>query len=568
MPERSAKHRVRGSGRPAAPLAAADGSPGVAEAKPRARPRYGRWRAASLVAVYVLMAAHFVHWRLAGTTLAPLELNEVMYTFEAGIVTAGFLFMALAVLSVLLFGRFFCSWGCHILALEDLCAWLLARIGIRPRPIRSRVLLLVPPAALVYMFIWPQVLRLIEGRRAPAWRIMSPDDPWGSFLTTEFTRNLPGPFIALLTFFICGFLIVYLLGSRSFCRYVCPYGAAFALADRFAPGRIIRVGAGCEGCGACTAACKSNILVHEEIRVYGKVVSPDCLKDLDCVAACPHESLRWGLATPALFQSWNKRGRRPRRWDASLGEELFIAMVFLAGVLILRGLYDAVPFLLALGCAAVLSWMAVISQRLARQARVDLGRVALRRRGRLTGCGRLFAGLAAATLVFLSHSAFIRWHEWRGQAAFEQLREATMRRDAASTTASAAAVIHHLGVCDHFGLVRSTLLDQRLAGAHEWSDDPLGAEPHLRRLIAARPDDIEPRLRLASLLIAAGRVDEAAETLAALDRIVDASGRAIDVRMRQRVQTAHATLARRFQEQGRDAEAAREFDKAGPRARP
>lgn len=568
MPERSAKHRVRGSGRPAAPLAAADGPPGVAEAKPRARPRYGRWRAASLVAVYVLMAAHFVHWRLAGTTLAPLELNEVMYTFEAGIVTAGFLFMALAVLSVLLFGRFFCSWGCHILALEDLCAWLLARIGIRPRPIRSRVLLLVPPAALVYMFIWPQVLRLIEGRRAPAWRIMSPDDPWGSFLTTEFTRNLPGPFIALLTFFICGFLIVYLLGSRSFCRYVCPYGAAFALADRFAPGRIIRVGAGCEGCGACTAACKSNILVHEEIRVYGKVVSPDCLKDLDCVAACPHESLRWGLATPALFQSWNKRGRRPRRWDASLGEELFIAMVFLAGVLILRGLYDAVPFLLALGCAAVLSWMAVISQRLARQARVDLGRVALRRRGRLTGCGRVFAGLAAATLVFLSHSAFIRWHEWRGQAAFEQLRSATMRRDGAATAAAADSVIHHLDLCDRYGLVRSTLLSQRLAGAHEWSDDPLGAEPHLRRLIAARPDDIEPRLRLASLLIAAGRVDEAAETLAALDRIVDASGRAIDVRMRQRVQTAHATLARRFQEQGRDAEAAREFDKAGPRARP
>jgi hypothetical protein len=45
------------------------------------------------------MAVHIVHWRIAGKTLAPLELNEVMYTFELGIVTAGFLFMAAVLLS-------------------------------------------------------------------------------------------------------------------------------------------------------------------------------------------------------------------------------------------------------------------------------------------------------------------------------------------------------------------------------------------------------------------------------------------------------------------------------------
>ncbi len=535
---------------------------------PPPRPRYGRWRATSLIAVYALMAAHFIHWRLAGTTLAPLELNEVMYTFEAGIVTAGFIFMALAILSVLFFGRFFCSWGCHILALEDLCAWLLGRIGIRPRPIRSRALLLVPPAAVAYMFVWPQAARLIDGRPAPAWRIMSPDDPWGSFLTTDFTRNLPGPFIALLTFLVCGFLIVYLLGSRSFCKYVCPYGAVFALADRFAPGRIVRVGAGCEGCGACTAACKSNILVHEEIRVFGKVVSPDCLKDLDCVAACPHESLRWGLATPALFQSWRKQHRRPRRWDVSLREELLIAVVFVASLLILRGLYDAVPFLLALGLAAVLAWGGVLTVRLMRQAQVDLGPVALRSRGRLTVCGRLFVLIAAATFAFMSHSAFIRWHEWRGQAAFEQLRLATTRRDATQTAAASGAVIHHLGLCDRYGLFHSALLDQRLASAHEWSEDPLGAEPHLRRLIAGRPHDVEPRLRLASLLIVANRLNESGEILAALDRLVRSSGNAIDARTRQRVQAAQANLARLLDRREKHGEAASEFELTPSRARP
>ena len=78
------------------------------------------------------MVAHIVHWKLAGRTLAPLELNEVMHTLELGIVTAGFILMALLVLATFVFGRFFCSWGCHILALEDASTWLLEKVGIRP----------------------------------------------------------------------------------------------------------------------------------------------------------------------------------------------------------------------------------------------------------------------------------------------------------------------------------------------------------------------------------------------------------------------------------------------------
>lgn len=111
--------------------------------------------------VYVLMTLHWAHWHFTGKSLAPLELNEVMHTLELGIITAGFLFMCLATLSVLIFGRFFCSWGCHILALEDGSAWLLGRIGIRPKLIRSRVLLLVPAGAMGYMFLWPQAKRFV-----------------------------------------------------------------------------------------------------------------------------------------------------------------------------------------------------------------------------------------------------------------------------------------------------------------------------------------------------------------------------------------------------------------------
>ena len=119
----------------------------------RERRDYARWRAAALLLVYVLMAVHVTHWAIAGKTLAPLELNEVMYTFELGIVTAGFLFMAAVTLATLVVGRFFCSWGCHILALQDLCHWVLGKLHIRPRPIRSRALLWIPVVAALYMFV-------------------------------------------------------------------------------------------------------------------------------------------------------------------------------------------------------------------------------------------------------------------------------------------------------------------------------------------------------------------------------------------------------------------------------
>src|SRR6185369_6849893 len=92
--------------------------------------KYTRWRTYSLLSVYLLMGLHIAHWKIAGSTLAPLEFNEVLYTVHLGIITAGFIFMGMTVIGSLIFGRFFCSWACHILALQDFSVWLLDKIKI------------------------------------------------------------------------------------------------------------------------------------------------------------------------------------------------------------------------------------------------------------------------------------------------------------------------------------------------------------------------------------------------------------------------------------------------------
>ena len=113
--------------------------PHVADCGPRRPSRRSRWRALSLVLVYVAAAIHIAQWKLTGKTLSPVEPSEAMQTLGVqALVNAGFVLFVLLILSTLVFGRFFCGWGCHIVALQDMCTWLLRKAGIPSKPFRSR----------------------------------------------------------------------------------------------------------------------------------------------------------------------------------------------------------------------------------------------------------------------------------------------------------------------------------------------------------------------------------------------------------------------------------------------
>ena len=105
------------------------------------------------------MVAHIIQWRIMGKTISPIEPSETMHTLQRGAINAGFIFFSLAILATLIFGRFVCGWGCHILALQDFCGWLLKKIGLTPKPFRSRLLVYVPLIGALYMFVWPTAYR-------------------------------------------------------------------------------------------------------------------------------------------------------------------------------------------------------------------------------------------------------------------------------------------------------------------------------------------------------------------------------------------------------------------------
>lgn len=469
-----------------------------------------RWRAVALIAVHLLAAAHFVHWRLAGRTLAPVEPSEMFDTLHLGVVTVGFLFMAGVVVATACFGRFFCGWGCHVLALQDLSAWLLAKLRVPVRPIRSRTLVWAPLAVAVYLLAWPQVERLARGESLPELRIVSDRDEWTSLVTDDLLRSFPGPAMTVVTFVVCGFAIVYFLGSRSFCAYACPYGAVFAAVDRVSPLRVVAGPGACSDCGLCTAGCKSSVRVIEEVRRHGTVIDSSCFKDLDCVSACPTGAIQLGWTTPPALLGRATRAKKP--YDFTRGEEAILAGAFAVTLAITRGLYDSVSLLLALALSAIVAYGAVIGWRLLRRSEVRASGTTLKTEGRLTARGRAVTlGLAAAAAL-VAHSGIVRTFEFSGEAAAARLSALEAGgADPVQLHAAAEEAFARLERCARWGLVTPAGWRRQLAALALRAGRPTEARRHAVALVAADPADYTARLLTAQAWLAEGRTSLARE---------------------------------------------------------
>jgi polyferredoxin/Flp pilus assembly protein TadD len=400
------------------------------------RPSKNGWkRAIVLIIVHVLILAHIAQWLLTGRTTTPIEPSEAMEFTRQGIINAGLIFFAVALLATLVMGRWVCGWACHVVALQDMCGWMMKKCGVRPKPFRSRLLFYVPFLLALYMFVMPAAHRwgmipldakmaealgedhrLVEFTRDASaiagFPLRQPNlPPWRAELrltTNRFWDTFPGQWYVIVPFFlICGFATVYFLGSKGFCTYGCPYGGFFAPLDRLSPARI-RVTDACEGCGHCTAVCTSNVRVHEEVREYGMVVDPGCMKCLDCVSVCPKEALYFGFGRPSIVKGPAKSEPPKKRYDLTWPEEITLSLVFLGSLLAYRGVYGLIPLLMAVGMAGVTTYVLWKSWRLMRDANVNLHRFRLRFHGSLRPAGWAFAGAGMFVLLLTVHSGLVR----------------------------------------------------------------------------------------------------------------------------------------------------------------
>jgi polyferredoxin/tetratricopeptide (TPR) repeat protein len=422
----------------------------------------GRYRAAVLILVHLIIIAHMIQWVVSGMrdgireTLSPIEPSESMFTLERGTVNAGFVFFVLALISTAIVGRFVCGWGCHVVALQDWCGWIMKKLGIHPKPFRSRLLMWAPLLLAIYLFVWPTLRREVivpwigtdlngNGQIDYFYKLNADGTgqweypPWlgeviplrtfsGEFIVENFWATFPPWFVSVPFLFVCGFAIVYFLGAKAFCNYGCPYGGFFAPLDRISPLRI-RVNDKCNQCGHCTTVCTSNVRVHEEVKHFGAVVSPGCMKCLDCITTCPNDALSLGLGKPALFTSPRTSHaelspvieKTSRRYDLTVREEIVFGVIFLISVLAYRGMFAAIPLLMAMAVAAIATFFIHRLWRMISDRHVRGPFVQLKRDGRWTLWGVVYAMGAIVFIAGIVHGLVVNFSQKRGEIRYAQI---------------------------------------------------------------------------------------------------------------------------------------------------
>ncbi len=244
-------------------------------------------RITSLVGIHLLILAHIYYF--GDEIIGSLDFQEFFHAFiKYGIINAGVVLVILAFVTTLIFGRFFCGWACHFGAVQELAWWLLNKMGIKPKTVNSSLVTILPLFILLNFYVAPNLANALNS-------------PWEGITINlgmpEIWAFLPGFVIGTLTFVVDGFLIVYFLGRKGFCRYLCPWGAFLKLPNLFAMFKVRNTG-GCSQCGSCTSNCPIGIDVSYEINNYGKVTNTNCTSCLVCTEGCPSSALSYKWENP------------------------------------------------------------------------------------------------------------------------------------------------------------------------------------------------------------------------------------------------------------------------------
>ncbi len=202
------------------------------------------------------------------------------------------LFLAILTIS-LLFKKAVCSWLCPIGTLSE----ALARLGknLFGRNFRLPKYVDWPLMSIKYLILGFFIKSII---------IDMPPLLIAAFVQSPYNKIAD---VKMLQFFIGvssegivvigALMLLSVLVSNFWCRYLCPYGALLGLLSYLSVFHVTRNPARCTDCKLCTKACLNRI----DVATANDVTSPECSSCLNCISACP----RAGALTLKAFGRWD-----------------------------------------------------------------------------------------------------------------------------------------------------------------------------------------------------------------------------------------------------------------------
>src|SRR5207253_5783708 len=131
-------------------------------------------------------------------------------------------------------------------------------------------------------------------------------------------------------------------------------------------------------------------------------------------------ALYFGFGKPTIMVPKSNAIRKS--YSLTWPEEIIGALVFLGSFLAVRGVYALDPFLMALGCATATTFLTLKMWRLLRAKELSFYRFNLKSAGRIRTAGWAFAIFACAWIGLNVHSGWVRYHEVRGNRAFQKIQ--------------------------------------------------------------------------------------------------------------------------------------------------
>ncbi|NGZ10563.1 MAG: 4Fe-4S binding protein [Nitrospira sp. LK70] len=304
-----------------------------------------KYRMIALASVHAYIAFHLISWHVFGIQIWGKTAMMGVPSLAKGTINAASIMVALLLVSILIWGRAFCGWVCHMRGAIEFADWILRRLQLRRYlELRENNILVNTPhrwllrIGALFVLLLPVILLLLKAGFAPQVNVMSPPPladlpgyegkafaqtaPFNIDISPAWNDLLLAFGLALFIQFTMSIVLNLRYGQGAFCRVLCPYAPMMTPLMNISPiqSKITRV-AQCTGCRDCSNACPQGIDVSREIFHFnGKVINRECIKCYACIDACDDKVLK-DTAAPAVPQTDRLKPYEKRPWQRELIRE-------------------------------------------------------------------------------------------------------------------------------------------------------------------------------------------------------------------------------------------------------